>query len=153
MFGLCCIIVYLFPSPLNMHIISKSNCLIHFKYVYILYLRKTIFFGSLHGIRAWGFFFCWQKDTPWYYKIIRNTKVVLDIPIDSLVLSSWPIWCVYTITTHSFLYIDVQYSLLSPSPELGFMTLDLWTQVPLDLCIMGRNFIACSSTSMIYSCS
>ena len=52
-------------------------------------------------LRAWIFFF-WQKDTPWYYQILRNTKVVLNIPTDSLVLSSWPIWCVYTITTRSF---------------------------------------------------
>ena len=37
---------------------------------------------------------------------------MLDIPTYSLILSSWPIWCVYIIITHSFLYIDVQYPLI-----------------------------------------
>ena len=47
--------------------------------------RNNIIFNHIEGCLLWFRFFFGQKDTPWYYKIIRNTKVVLDIPTDLLV--------------------------------------------------------------------
>ena len=48
-------------------------------------IRFRDFLVGMNSLNAYINKHVGQKDTPWYYKIIRNTKVVLDIPTDLLV--------------------------------------------------------------------